>query len=169
MTIKALGALTVLTLALAGRVQAQGTGTFEFGAFGQASYFDRTLHAEQAKGGPGALLGLFLTRHFELEGEAAFVPTDFGGDLHVYYIPLRARLLLNLPTGAHTAVFLGGATCTTSIATTWMRATTGSPPSPACGSAFAACRPSGSRHTWTTSPPRQRGRTTTPTGASSSA
>jgi outer membrane protein OmpA-like peptidoglycan-associated protein len=107
MTIKALGALTVLTLALAGPVQAQGTGTFEFGAFGQASYFDRTLHADQAKGGPGALLGLFLTRHFELEGEAAFVPTDFGGDLHVYYIPLRARLLLNLPAGAHTAVFLG--------------------------------------------------------------
>src|SRR5690349_15695369 len=100
-----LTALTLLTFAAT--AHAQGTGTFEFGAFGQVSYFDRSLHADQGKGGPGALLGLFLTRHLELQAEGAFVPTDVRDSAHVYYIPLRARLLYNFPTSEHTALFLG--------------------------------------------------------------
>ena len=100
-------ALTLLVLGSATTARAQGTGTFEFGAFGQASYFDRSLAADQARGGPGALLGFFLGRYLELQADGAFVPTDFR-DAHVYYVPLRARLLLNVPAGEHTALFLGG-------------------------------------------------------------
>jgi OOP family OmpA-OmpF porin len=92
---------------LASTVHAQGTGTLEFGGFGQVSYFDRSIGATQGKGGPGALFGFYLSRHLELQGEAAFVPTDVR-DSHVYYIPLRARVVFNLPATEHTALFLGG-------------------------------------------------------------
>jgi outer membrane protein OmpA-like peptidoglycan-associated protein len=102
-------ALTALLLPiLAATAHAQGTGTLEFGGFGQVSYFDRSIHATQGRGGPGALFGFFLSRHLELQGEAAFVPTDVRDSAHVYYIPLRARVVFNLPAGEHTALFLGG-------------------------------------------------------------
>jgi outer membrane protein OmpA-like peptidoglycan-associated protein len=88
-------------------VSAQSVGTLEFGLFGQASYFDRSLGLDQARGGPGVRLGFFALPNVDLEAEGAFVPTDgrFG---HVYYIPLRARIVLNLPTGEHGGFFVGG-------------------------------------------------------------
>jgi outer membrane protein OmpA-like peptidoglycan-associated protein len=106
----ALWGLATVTLALTSPVPAaaQGTGTFEFGLFGQASYFDKSLRLDQAKGGPGARLGFFLNRHFALEAEGAFVPTHGPNRISVYYTPLRARLLLNFPTGTHSALLLGG-------------------------------------------------------------
>jgi outer membrane protein OmpA-like peptidoglycan-associated protein len=103
-----IGTLAVCVMALVPPAQAQGTGTFEGGLFGQVSYFDRSLRATQARGGPGALLGIFLSRNIEVQAEGAFVPIDIAGDAHAYYIPLRAHLLLNLPTSTHTALFLGG-------------------------------------------------------------
>lgn len=104
----ALGGIAILTLALTSPGLAQGTGTFEFGAFGQGSYFDRSLRLEQAKGGPGARLGFFLSRNIEIEGEGAFVPTHAPAGALAYYVPLRARVLFNFPTGAHTELLLGG-------------------------------------------------------------
>ncbi|HET7470215.1 MAG TPA: OmpA family protein [Gemmatimonadales bacterium] len=106
MKCRTLAALMLLSFGSAAAARAQGTGTFELGGFGQVSYFDRSLHATQARGGAGALLGFFLTRRLELQGQGAFVPTD-NREGHVYYIPLRAHLLYNLPTGEHTALFLG--------------------------------------------------------------
>ncbi|MBA3498008.1 MAG: hypothetical protein H0T86_12960, partial [Gemmatimonadales bacterium] len=103
-----LGAIATLTLALTAPAHAQGTGTFEFGGFAQVSYFDRSLVLEQAKTGPGARLGFFLSRNLEIEGEGAFVPTGGREGIKVYYVPLRARLLLNIPTSTHTALLLGG-------------------------------------------------------------
>ena len=44
----------------------------------------------------------------ELEAEGTFVSTDGRGDLDVHYLPLRARLLLNVPAGEHTSLLLGG-------------------------------------------------------------
>src|SRR5215210_6726038 len=108
MKVMALGGSAMLTLALTAPALAQGTGTFEFGPFAQVSYFDRSLHVEQAKGGPGARLGFFLSRNLEIEGEGAFVPTRGREDSRVFYVPLRARLLFNFPTGEHTALLLGG-------------------------------------------------------------
>jgi outer membrane protein OmpA-like peptidoglycan-associated protein len=95
--------LCLLTVPLA----AQSAGTFELGFFGQASYFDRSLGLDQARGGPGVRLGLFPLRNVNLEAEGAFVPTDgrFG---QVHYIPLRGRIVLNIPTGEHGALFIGG-------------------------------------------------------------
>ena len=39
----ALGGLAILTVALTSSALAQGSGTIEFGLFGQASYFDKSL------------------------------------------------------------------------------------------------------------------------------
>jgi len=102
-----LGGVAILAVAFASPVRAQGPGTFELGVFGQVSYFDRSLVLVQAQGGPGARLGLFLSRNLEVEGEGAFVPVEGPDGAKVYYVPLRARALLNIPTGTHTALLLG--------------------------------------------------------------
>jgi outer membrane protein OmpA-like peptidoglycan-associated protein len=85
---------------------AQGAGTLELGIFGQVSYLDRSLGLDQAKGGPGVRVAFFPVSNIDLEAEGAVVPTDgrFG---HVYYMPLRARVVLNVPSGEHGGLFLG--------------------------------------------------------------
>jgi outer membrane protein OmpA-like peptidoglycan-associated protein len=91
---------------LASPAAAQRAGTFEVGLFGQASYFDRSLGLDQARGGPGARVGFFVLPNLNVEAEGAFVPTD-GPPGHIYYMPLRARLVYNIPSGEHGGVFLG--------------------------------------------------------------
>jgi outer membrane protein OmpA-like peptidoglycan-associated protein len=96
----------LLLFLITGPLAAQSAGTFEVGLFGQASYLDKSLGLDQAKGGPGARVGFFLGRNLNLEAEGAFVPTHGRvGDVH--YIPLRARVVFNLPTGEHGGLFLG--------------------------------------------------------------
>jgi outer membrane protein OmpA-like peptidoglycan-associated protein len=85
---------------------AQGPGTLELGIFGQASYFDRSLRMDQARGGAGARLGIFVLPNIDVEAEGSLVPTD-GAQGHIYYIPLRGRVVLNIPTGEHSAFLLG--------------------------------------------------------------
>jgi outer membrane protein OmpA-like peptidoglycan-associated protein len=94
-------------LLFAPAVAAQSVGTLEFGVFGQASYFDKSLGLDQGKGGLGVRLGFFALPNVDLEAEAAFVPTDgrFG---HVYYIPIRGRIVYNIPSGEHGGFFVGG-------------------------------------------------------------
>jgi outer membrane protein OmpA-like peptidoglycan-associated protein len=86
---------------------AQGSGTLDVGLFLQDSYFDKSLRFDQARGGPGVRIGFFPTSRLEVEAEGAFVPTD-GPQGHIYYVPLRARLLFNFPSGEHGGFFLGG-------------------------------------------------------------
>jgi outer membrane protein OmpA-like peptidoglycan-associated protein len=98
----------VLLLAAAMPAASQQAGTFEVGAFVQASYFEESLRFERGSGGGGIRLGFFPVRHLELEAEGAFVPTEGPGGLDVSYLPLRARLLFNMPVGEHGAFLLGG-------------------------------------------------------------
>ena len=86
----------------------QRAGTLEFGAFAQVSYFESSIGFEQGSGGGGIRLGFFPVRHLELEAEGGFVPTEGPADLKVSYIPLRARLVYNLPVGEHGALLIGG-------------------------------------------------------------
>jgi outer membrane protein OmpA-like peptidoglycan-associated protein len=86
----------------------QQAGTFEFGVFAQASYFEESLDFERGSGGGGIRLGFFPMSNLQLEAEGAFVPTEGPAGLSVSYIPLRARLLLNLPVGEHGAFLVGG-------------------------------------------------------------
>jgi outer membrane protein OmpA-like peptidoglycan-associated protein len=94
-------------LAFTRSLMAQGGGTLELGLLLQDSYFDRSLGLDQAKGGPGVRVALFPSSRLDIEAEGAFVPTDapYG---HVYYIPLRARVVFNIPSGEHGGFFLGG-------------------------------------------------------------
>ena len=108
MKVPELRATALAMVMFAAPLAAQGLGTFELGAFGQVSYFDKSLGMTQARGGPGLRLGFFAVPKIELEAEGAFVPTDGPNDQHIYYIPLRARAVLNLPAGEHLALLLGG-------------------------------------------------------------
>jgi outer membrane protein OmpA-like peptidoglycan-associated protein len=99
----------VLTAALgaASHLQAQTAGTFEVGVFPTIAYFDRTLNLNQARGGPGARIGYFLTDRIALEAEGSWVPTNAPNDVDVKYMPLHARVVLNLPASEHVGFLLG--------------------------------------------------------------
>ncbi len=96
------------TAAVASQATAQQAGTFEVGLFPQVSYFDRSLGLSQSRAGPGARLGFFLSDRLAIEGEGAYVPNDGINDTRVSYIPLRAKLALNLPAGEYVGFVFGG-------------------------------------------------------------
>jgi len=95
------------TLAAVSPAAAQQAGTFEVGLFPNVSYFDKTLKMVQGRAGPGARLGYFFTNRLALEAEGAWVPAEGANSSDVSYIPLRARLALNLPGGEHYNFVLG--------------------------------------------------------------
>jgi outer membrane protein OmpA-like peptidoglycan-associated protein len=101
-------AITALLVAVTSPAASQRAGALELGVFAQASYFEESLGFDQGAGGGGVRLGFFPVRNLELEAEGAFVPTEGRGGSRVSYIPLRARLLFNLPVGEHGAFLLGG-------------------------------------------------------------
>ena len=80
----------------------------ELGAFAQASYWEKSIAFDQGSGGGGVRIGFFPVRNLLLEGEGGFVSVDAREEFRVSYIPLRARLLFNLPVGEHGAILLGG-------------------------------------------------------------
>ena len=95
------------TIAVVSRVTAQQAGTVEVGLFPQVSYFDRSLVITQGRAGPGGRLGIFLTDHLAVEGEGAYVPAEGRFSTDVRYIPLRAKLALNVPSGEHVGFVFG--------------------------------------------------------------
>ena len=99
----------VLTAALGATSQlhAQRAGTIEVGVFPTIAYFDRTLHFNQAKAGPGGRIGFFLTDKIAVEAEGSWVPTNARNDLDVKYMPLHARVVYNLPGGEHWGLLVG--------------------------------------------------------------
>ncbi|HET6576820.1 MAG TPA: OmpA family protein [Gemmatimonadales bacterium] len=100
--------LTLLTAtAVVSQSAAQQAGTFEVGLFPNVSYFDRSLRMDQAKAGPGGRLGLFVTDHLAVEAEGAWVPAEGALDADVSYVPLKAKLALNVPAGEHTGFIFG--------------------------------------------------------------
>ncbi len=103
-----LRAVALALACFASSAAAQATGTLDLGLFGQASYFDNSLRMDQGRGGPGVRLGIFVVPNIDLEAEGAFVPTDASGGLLVHYIPLRGRVVLNIPTSEHGSFLLGG-------------------------------------------------------------
>jgi len=98
----------LLLAAVTSPAASQQAGAFEFGAFAQVSYFEESIGFERGSGGGGIRLGFFPVRQLELEAEGAFVPTEGRAGVNVSYIPLRARLLFNLPVGEHGAFLVGG-------------------------------------------------------------
>ncbi|CAN5718949.1 OmpA family protein [soil metagenome] len=102
----------VLALAVAqvaaSAAQAQRAGTFEVGVFPTIAYFDRALRLNQAKGGPGARIGYFLSDRLALEAEGSWVPTNGPNDIDVKYMPLHARVVFNFPASEHVGVLIGG-------------------------------------------------------------
>jgi outer membrane protein OmpA-like peptidoglycan-associated protein len=98
----------IAALAAGSEAHAQTAGTFEVGVFPTIAYFDRALRLDQARGGPGARLGFFLTDHLAIEADGSWVPTNGPDNIKVKYMPLHARLVLNFPASEHVSFLIGG-------------------------------------------------------------
>jgi outer membrane protein OmpA-like peptidoglycan-associated protein len=100
----------VLTAALGitSQLYAQRAGTIEVSVFPTIAYPDKTLHFNQAKAGPGARIGFFLTDKLAVEAEGSWIPTNGRNDQDVKYMPLHARLVYNLSAGEHWGLLVGG-------------------------------------------------------------
>jgi outer membrane protein OmpA-like peptidoglycan-associated protein len=101
------GVALAVALVAASDLQAQRAGTIEVGLFPTIAYFDKELHLNQGRAGPGARLGYFLSDRLAVEVEGSWVPTVGRNDTAVKYMPLHARLVLNFPAGEYVGVLLG--------------------------------------------------------------
>ncbi len=98
-----------LLLILASRAAAQSPGTFEIGGFGQATFFQDTLQVDNHLGG-GGWLGFYPLRNLALQAEGAYTSTKIlGTGTRVSNIPLRGRLVYNVPLGDYASAFQIGA------------------------------------------------------------
>jgi hypothetical protein len=99
-----------LSLALiASPAAAQRFGTFEFGALGRYTKFDKAYQFDNGTGF-GGRVGMFLAPNFELEGEGSYLDIDRGGaelrfgpagaDHQANYTPLSARGTVYVPVTA---------------------------------------------------------------------
>jgi len=94
-------------LGAANQLHAQRAGTIEVGVFPTIAYLDKTLHLNQAKAGPGARIGFFLTDRLAVEAEGSWVPTNASNDRDVKYMPLHARLVYNHQASEHVGLLVG--------------------------------------------------------------
>ena len=101
------GVALAVALVAACELQAQRAGTIEVGLFPTIAYFDKELHLDQARAGPGARIGFFITDRIAVEADGSWVPTNGPNDADVKYMPLHARLVLNFPAGDAVGVLLG--------------------------------------------------------------
>jgi len=101
------GVALAVALVAASHLQAQRAGTIEVGLFPTIAYFDKELHLNQGRAGPGARIGYFLSDRLAVEVEGSWVPTVGRNDTAVKYMPLHARLVLNFPAGEYVGVLLG--------------------------------------------------------------
>ncbi len=100
-------ALIAASLA-ASQLQAQRAGNIEVGLFPTIAYFDRALRLTQAKGGPGGRLGFFFSDRLAIEVDGSWVPTEARNNVDVDYMPIHARLALNLPASETVGFVIGG-------------------------------------------------------------
>jgi OOP family OmpA-OmpF porin len=75
--------------------------------FPHDGYYDETLNLNQARVGPGARLGYFLTDNIAIEADGSWVPTNAPNDVDVKYMPFHARLMYNFISGKGTDFHIG--------------------------------------------------------------
>lgn len=97
-----------LVLATASPLAAQSAGTFEFGGFGRYAVFDDRLQLDPTFGG-GGYLGLYLLRNLAVEAEGSYIKTSDTFAREVSSIPLRGRLMFNIPLGGFSSSLQLGA------------------------------------------------------------
>jgi outer membrane protein OmpA-like peptidoglycan-associated protein len=101
------GVALAVALVAACELQAQRAGTIEVGLFPTIAYFDKALHLDQARAGPGARIGFFLSDRLAVEADGSWVPTKGRNGADVKYMPLHARLVFNFPAGESVGLLLG--------------------------------------------------------------
>jgi peptidoglycan-associated lipoprotein len=124
----AAGSITALLLASPALAQQTQRGTVELGLFGQYTEFDERFRMD-SNIGIGGRIGVFLSRRFALEGDAAYGKISHNGEPFragaaprnrtgttvqdgpdFTYTPLYFRLAYNIPVGNRSQLILGAHT-----------------------------------------------------------
>jgi outer membrane protein OmpA-like peptidoglycan-associated protein len=98
-----------LLLAATAGGAAQSAGTVEFGGFGRYSRLDDKLGLDNNRFGGGGSLGIYFVRNLALEAEASYTETHDAASRTISSIPIRGRLLFNVPLGGHASSIQLGA------------------------------------------------------------
>lgn len=96
-------------LAAAPAAVAQQPGAIEIGGYGMYTAFDESALARN-RTGTGARLGVFVTPALSLEGEGAYVYTDYTGPTggRQWYSPIAVRAVLHTPMASRATFLVGG-------------------------------------------------------------
>ncbi len=86
-----------VALVAASEAQAQQQARSRLESFRRLPISTVPSDLNQAKGGPGARIGYFLSDRLAIEAEGSWVPTNGPNDVDVKYMPLHARVVLNFP------------------------------------------------------------------------
>jgi Outer membrane protein beta-barrel domain/Thrombospondin type 3 repeat len=112
---RAMCVAAVLSIVAVGAARAQDRGTFEVGAFARYTKFDGDL-ALKNRVGVGGRLGLYLSPAVSVDVDGAYTKTRPGGDQlattaaapnPITYVPVHARLALNVPFSQRLTVLAG--------------------------------------------------------------
>ena len=98
-------------------LSAQRAGSVEIGGFGAYPSSDNSLLWTNPVGG-GGLLGIFIARNISLEGDVSYFKPEqfvFPPRYFVSVVPLRARMMVNIPIGGHSRLMLGGGYVNTNV------------------------------------------------------
>ena len=109
-------------------LSAQRAGSVEIGGFGAYPSSDNSLLWTNPVGG-GGLLGIFIARNISLEGDVSyFKPELVVPPLYSFsVVPLRARMMVNIPIGGHSRLMLGGGYVNTQVGAPISNSESGSP------------------------------------------
>lgn len=90
-------------------VSAQRAGSVELGGYGVYPQFDNSLQFSN-KVGYGGQLGIYIASNLAIEADVSRITTTQDGtptDLDVSVMPMRARLVYNIPIGGYSRLSIG--------------------------------------------------------------
>ena len=88
---------------------AQRAGSVELGGYGVYPQFDQSLQFSN-KVGFGGQLGVYIASNLAIEADVSRISTTQDGspaDLDVSFMPMRARLVYNIPVGGYSRLAIG--------------------------------------------------------------
>ena len=88
-------------------LSAQRAGSIEVGVFGTYNRLDESLVFSN-RFGFGGRAGIFVVRNLQLEASASLTSTANAAGSRVSYVPIRSRLVYNLPVAQSFAILIGG-------------------------------------------------------------
>ena len=109
MSLRHVSVVAAAALLLTAPVAAQRAGSVELGGYAVYPQFDNSLQFSN-KVGFGGQLGIFIASNLALEADVSRISTTQDGtptDLDVSFMPMRGRLVYNIPIGGYSRLMLG--------------------------------------------------------------